>query len=105
MSTNSNPNTNPNPNPNPNPTRTLNLTTNPPNVSLDNLFASLADLLQPINEPKCQKIRFVESIKLNEYIAKSCRGNILPYNAQTQRMLQLEEIRLQLDFVTNAEDR
>jgi hypothetical protein len=74
------------------------------NPNLNNLFASLADLLQPINEPKCPDIRFVESIKLNDYIAKSHRGNILPYNEQTQRMLHLEEIRLQLAFVANAEE-
>lgn len=78
---------------------------NQPNASsLNNLFASLADLLQPVNEPKCPGIRFVESIKLNDYISKSYRGNILPYNEQTQRMLHLEDIRLQLAFVANVEE-
>ncbi|RIA88265.1 hypothetical protein C1645_826635 [Glomus cerebriforme] len=76
----------------------------PSNVNLDNIFASLADLLQPIDEPKCPGIRFVESTKFSEYIAKSCRGNILPLNEQTQRMLHLEEIKLQLAFVTNMEE-
>uniref|UniRef100_U9UNJ5 Uncharacterized protein n=1 Tax=Rhizophagus irregularis (strain DAOM 181602 / DAOM 197198 / MUCL 43194) TaxID=747089 RepID=U9UNJ5_RHIID len=89
---------------NPNTTTIPSLNQNPPNVSLNNLFASLADILQPINEPKCQSIRFVESVKLNDYIAKSYRGNILPYNEQTQRMLHLEEIKLQLAFVANVEE-
>jgi hypothetical protein len=73
-----------------------------PSVSMENknLFASL----QPINEPKCQSIRFVESVKLIEYISKSYRGNILPYNKQTQRMLHLDEIRLNLSLTENVED-
>ncbi|CAB4443321.1 unnamed protein product [Rhizophagus irregularis] len=64
---------------NPNTTTIPSLNQNPPNVSLNNLFASLADILQPINEPKCQSIRFVESVKLNDYIAKSYRDVFLLY--------------------------
>lgn len=89
---------------NQNTTTTTPLDQNSPNVSLNNLFASLADILQPINEPKCPNVRFVESVKLNDYMAKSYRGNILPYNEQTQRMSHLEEIRLQMTFVANVEE-
>jgi hypothetical protein len=71
--------------------------------NLENIIASLG-LLQPVNEPKCQSIRFVENIKLTDFIAKSYRGNILPYNEQTQRMLHLEEIRLQLPLTENVEE-
>ncbi|CAI2164562.1 19515_t:CDS:2 [Funneliformis geosporum] len=69
-----------------------------------NSLASLADLFRVVEEPECSKVRFAENVNLRKYIEKSYRGNILPYNNWTQRMLRLEEIKLRLPSLTNAGD-
>lgn len=56
------------------------------------------------NEPKNPRVRFVESIKLKEYIDKSCRGWILNINESTKRQLQLEEKKSQLYSSTKPEE-
>ncbi|CAG8528737.1 2790_t:CDS:2 [Paraglomus occultum] len=64
----------------------------PLEILLDANLAGLLDLLQVhVDEPKSPGVRFVESVKISEFIAKSYKGGILPHNKETQRMLLLEE--------------
>ncbi|CAG8706299.1 5609_t:CDS:2, partial [Ambispora leptoticha] len=68
---------------------------------------SLVSLLQgtaPLNEQKDPNVRFAESVNLQKYISKSYRGDILPLNKNTQRMLRLEEIKGQLPSKSRVED-
>ncbi|CAG8657945.1 16431_t:CDS:1 [Racocetra fulgida] len=67
-------------------------------------LAGLASLFRVVDEPKCPEVRIGESIKLHDYIDMSYKGNILPYNKETQQMLRLEEEKVLLPSLTNVED-
>jgi hypothetical protein len=58
-------------------------------------LVGLANLLQiPTNEEKRPDVRFAEIMNIPEYIAKSYRGNILPFNKDTSRLLSIEHRRI-----------
>ncbi|CAG8735996.1 8223_t:CDS:2, partial [Cetraspora pellucida] len=67
-------------------------------------LAGLASLFRVADEPKCPEVRIAESIKLHDYIDMSYKGNILPYNKETQQMLRLEEEKVLLPSLTKVED-
>ncbi|CAG8443937.1 6462_t:CDS:2 [Acaulospora morrowiae] len=70
-----------------------------------NTLASLASLLQqPVDEQKCPEVRFAEIMNIQDYINKSCRGNILPFNEEAKRMLGLDNKKLEWSSLTNLED-
>ncbi|CAG8443953.1 6465_t:CDS:2 [Acaulospora morrowiae] len=82
-----------------------------PNTPLDilqnidaNTLASLVSLLQPVEEQECPEVRFAEIMNIQEYIDKSCFGNILPYNKETRRILNLKDKELKWSSLTNVED-
>ena len=73
-------------------------------ILLDANLAGLLDLLQGhVDEPKSPGVRFVEGVKIAEFIAKSYKGGILPHNKETQRMLLLEEKKRQLPSLSTPE--
>ncbi|KAF0536476.1 hypothetical protein F8M41_009140 [Gigaspora margarita] len=71
---------------------------------IDILTSSLVSLLRVADEPKCPEVRIAESIKLYDYIDMSYKGNILPYNKESQQMLRLEEEKELLPSITKAEN-
>ncbi|CAG8795510.1 10925_t:CDS:1, partial [Racocetra fulgida] len=49
-------------------------------------------------------VRTIESLKLHYYIDKSYKGNILPYNKETQHLLRLEDDKILLPSLANDND-
>ncbi|CAG8443933.1 6461_t:CDS:2 [Acaulospora morrowiae] len=67
-------------------------------------LVTLANLLQIPEEQKRPEVRFAEIMNIREYIDKSCFGNVLPYNKQTHRMLNLEDKKLEWSSLTDTKD-
>ncbi|CAG8443945.1 6464_t:CDS:2 [Acaulospora morrowiae] len=76
----------------------------PSDVDINALADSLASLLQTTEEQKHPEVRFAEIINIQDYIDKSCGGNILPYNKETLRILGLENKKLEWSSLTNVEE-
>ncbi|CAG8488895.1 3775_t:CDS:2 [Cetraspora pellucida] len=73
-------------------------------LEINSLANSFINALMMVDEQKCPEVRTVESLKLHYYIDKSYKGNILPYNKETQHLLRLEDDKILLPSLVNEKD-
>ncbi|CAG8805493.1 30175_t:CDS:1, partial [Racocetra persica] len=73
-------------------------------LEINSLATSFINALMVIDEQKCPEVRTIESLKLHYYIDKSYKGNILPYNKETQHLLRLEDDKILLPSLANEND-
>ncbi|CAG8528448.1 6781_t:CDS:2 [Dentiscutata erythropus] len=73
-------------------------------IEISSLANTFINALMLVDEPKCPEIPTVEYLKLHYYIDKSYKGNILPYNKETQLSLRLEDEKVSLPSLIKEDD-